>query len=132
LSDFAGAELLEVLQGQHFAVKRVHAVERFLHVDALFGLDAGLRRRGQFAQELRRQGCRVSFGQSAAVQRNLTVGNSQLRAKMATMHLRQLQSGHVSQPQKQGQLWRPRVFRQFLADLQKGFLHHIRIVHPSR
>src|SRR6516162_9083083 len=45
LGDLAGAELLEVLERQHFAVEGVHAVERFLNVNALLGLDGGLRGR---------------------------------------------------------------------------------------
>ena len=91
LGDLGGAELLEVLQGQHLAVDRVHAVERLLHQQAGLGLDGGLRRRGQRAQQLGRQRDRVGHRQAAAVQRDLAVGVAELGAEVAAVDLGQLQ-----------------------------------------
>jgi hypothetical protein len=88
LSDFAGAELLEVLQGQHFAIHRIHTVERFLNVNALLGLDGGLRGGRQFAEQLRRQRGGVGLGESPPMQRHFAVGVAQLRTEMTTMDLR--------------------------------------------
>jgi hypothetical protein len=120
-----------MLQRQHFAVNRVHAVERFLHENALLGLDGGLRRRRQFAKQLRCQRYGIGHRQSAAMQRDFAIGVAQLCAEMTAMELRQLQPGDVPHPQKQRHLRGLRVFRQFAADVQKCFLNHVGVVHPS-
>ena len=49
------AHLLEMPQGQDFAVDRVEGVERFLKPHHPLGPDGRLRRRGVLAQELGRQ-----------------------------------------------------------------------------
>ena len=81
-----------MLQGQDLAVDRVHAVERLLHEQAGLGLDRGLRRRGQRAQELGRQRDRVGQRQPAAVQGDLAVGVAELGAEVAAVDLGQLQA----------------------------------------
>ena len=50
------AQLLEVAQGQHLAVERVHAVERLLEADLQLGPDGGLARPGLVAQAAGRPG----------------------------------------------------------------------------
>ena len=92
-----------MLQGQHLAVDRVHAVERLLDEQAGLGLDRGLRRRGERAQELGRQRDRVGQRQAAAVQGDLAVGVAELGAEVAAVDLGQLQRGQVPQPEEERQ-----------------------------
>src|SRR5262245_18761071 len=47
----AVAQLLEVAQGEHLAVERVHPVERLLEAQLSLGADGGLRGTGEPAEE---------------------------------------------------------------------------------
>ena len=62
LRGFVVGQVLEVPQGQDFAVDRVHAVERLLDDQLVLGADGGLAGAGHLAQELGGQRDRVAWG----------------------------------------------------------------------
>ncbi len=89
-----------MFERQDLAVDRVHAVQGLLDQEPGFGLDRGLRGGRELAQKLGGQRDTVGHRQAAAVQRDLAAGVAKLRAKMAAMHLGQLERRHVAQPDK--------------------------------
>ena len=121
-----------MLQGQDFAVDRIHAVERLLHEQASLGLDDGLRRRGERAQELGRQGDGVGQRQHAAVQGDLAVGVAELGPQVAPVDLRQLQGGQLPQPEEERQDRFPDVLLQPAGGVEVRLLDDVRVVDPAR
>jgi hypothetical protein len=123
--------MLEVPQRQHFAVHRVHAIERFLNAQLQLSLDGGLTRAGELAEQLCGQRCGARLGQGAAVERNLPAGVAGLDAQVLPMHQRQLLPRREPKPEEKGHFRILQVRCQLLAGFQIGFLDDIRGIDAS-
>src|SRR5262249_49385719 len=89
-SDLTGRKLLEVLEGEHFSIHRVHAVECFLHHESCFRFDGCLRWRSELTEKVGSQRYRIGLGQTAAVERHLAVGIPKLSAEVPAVNFSQL------------------------------------------
>jgi hypothetical protein len=118
-------ELLEVAQGQHFAVHRLHAVDRFLQAELHLRANGGFQGRGSLAQELCGQACRTRFGHGALVNRQLTGGIAGLRAQMMPPQFQQFLTGQDTQPEKERHSRVAQVLRQAFGGFQVRFLNHV-------
>jgi hypothetical protein len=82
LGGLGAGQLLEMTQGEDFAVDGVEGVERFLEPEHAFGPDRRLSRRGMLAEELCRQRRRAGRWQGLAVERNLPAGVAHTEASI--------------------------------------------------
>ena len=131
LRRLGAAELLEVSQGDHLAVKGVQRVQGLLDPEHLLGPDRRVGGRREPAQQHRGQGGGAGLGQAVAVERDLLAGVAHLRAQVAPVADRQPLAHDQPQPEERRQLRALEVAVQAGGGVEERVLEHVGGVDPA-
>ena len=125
MGHLAVAELLEMAQGQHLAVQRLHGVEHLLKLQLHLGTAGGAGGRGEPAQQHLGQRGRVRLGRGAVAERHFLAGVPHVDFQVMPVQRLERLAGQEAEPEERRHGRLGEVFPGPAGHLEIGVLEHV-------